>query len=61
MAVVLLSNICIRRNDPCKPRWKIIVDDTESIESDRTQHRNCPSKSMETAHKIYNWLWEQKV
>ena len=63
VAVVLLYNICIHRNDPCKPRWRSSVADIELIdtESDRIQHRNCQNKSMETAHKISNWLWEQKV
>ena len=38
MVVVLLYNICIHRNDPCKPRWRLSVDDVELIdtESDRT-------------------------
>ena len=63
MAVVLLHNISIRRNDPCKPRWRLSVDDIELIdtESDSTQPRNCQSKSIKEAHKISNWLWEQKV
>ena len=63
MAVILLHNICIHGNDPCKPRWRSSVDDIELTdrESDKTQYRNCQNKSMETAHKICNWLWEQKV
>ena len=63
MAVVSLHNICIGRNDPCKPRWGLSVDDIEliNIESDRTQHRNCQNKSMETTHKFSNWLREQNV
>ena len=62
MAVVLVQ-ICIHRKDSCKPRWRLSVDYIEltDTESDRTQHRNCQNKSMETAHKICNWLWEQKV
>ena len=63
MAVILLHDICIHGNDPCKPRWRSSVDDIELTdrESDKTQYRNCQNKSMETAHKICNWFWEQKV
>ena len=34
MAVVLMHNICIHRNDPCKPRWRLNVDDIELIETE---------------------------
>ena len=29
MATVLLHNLCIHTNDPCKPRWKIGVENLE--------------------------------
>ena len=29
MATVLLHNLCIHTNDPCKPRWKIDVENLE--------------------------------
>ena len=42
-ATVLLHNIFIHRNDPCKPRWRLSIDDIELIDTElgRTQHRNC--------------------
>ena len=27
MAILLLHNICVHRNDPCKPRWRLSLDD----------------------------------
>ena len=37
----------IHRNDPCKPRWRLSVDDIELIdtESDRAKHKNCQNKA----------------
>ena len=32
MAGVLLHNICIHRNDPCKPRWRLDVDHLELVD-----------------------------
>ena len=42
-ATALLHNIFIHRNDPCKPRWRLSIDDIELIDTElgRTQHRNC--------------------
>ena len=55
MAVVLLHNICVYSNDPCKPRRKLSLNDIELIDTDQTrQNRNCQNKSMETAHKTSN-------
>ena len=61
MAVVLV-HICIHRKDSCKPRWRLSVDYIEltDTESDRTQHRNCQNKSMETAHKILTGCGNKK-
>ena len=62
MAVALLHRTCIHRNDPCKPRRILSLDDIELIdtESDRTQHRNCQNKSMETAHKTLTGCGNKK-
>ena len=54
MAVVLLNDTCVHRNDPCKPKWRLSIDDIKFIDTDadRTQHRNCQNKSMKTAMKL---------
>ena len=31
MVCVLLHNLCISRNDPCNPRWKLHVDDVDDV------------------------------
>ena len=31
MACVLLHNLCIARQDPCNPRWKLHVDEPSLV------------------------------
>ena len=31
IASVLLHNLCIARQDPCKPRWKLHVDELSLV------------------------------
>ena len=39
MAVVLLHNICVYSNDPCKPRRKLSLNDIELIDTDQTEDK----------------------
>ena len=32
MARIMLHNLCIERNGPCEPRWKLEVKDIELFE-----------------------------
>ena len=41
IASVLLHNLCIARQDPCKPRWKLHVDELSLVERNipRTENK----------------------
>ena len=56
MACIMLHNLCIERNDPCEPRWKLEVKDIELFEKPlkRTEDSN---ESNLNRTKISNWLW----
>ena len=53
MAVLLLHNVCIHRNDSYKPRWRLSVSDTELIdaESDWTQTEIVKTKAWKEPTK----------
>ena len=52
MVCITLHNICIDRNDPCKPRWRLEVDELNLIRgSGHTGDGNA------TRQVIANWLW----
>ena len=40
MACILLHNICIFRNDPCKPRWRLKVEELNLIRGNGEQSNN---------------------
>ena len=56
MACIMLHNLCIERNDPCEPRWKLEVKDIELFEKPlkRTEDSN---ESNLNRTEISNWLW----
>lgn len=62
MAGVLLHNICIHRNDPCKPRWRLDADHLEliDIQTERGESRDSKRLSNETSEKIKEWLWNNQ-
>ena len=40
MAGVPRHNICIHMHDPCKPPWKLIVEDFEFIDQQVSRQEN---------------------
>ena len=52
MACILLHNICIHQNDPCKPRWQLEVKELNLI-------RGCGQVVVAEGVRgiISNWLW----
>jgi len=60
MAAVVLHNICIYRNDPCKPRWKLKVSNFElqNFATQREEGRHSKQESYEVSRKIMDWLWD---
>ena len=62
MAGVVLHNLCIHMDGPCKPRWKLIVEDFELIDQQvtRQENRDSKQKSCDISRKISEWLWSQQ-
>ena len=58
MAWVMLHNLCIARNDPSNPRWRLTVEELELHSADIPRHQD-NVESNTNATKIANWLWEQ--
>ena len=58
MACVLLDDLCIARQDPCNPRWKLHVDKLSLVERNipRTENKG---QSQEIVSKIAEWVWIQ--
>ena len=56
MVCVLLHNLCIARNDPCNPRWKLHVDELGIIAGNVHRGEN-KEESRQIANKISDWLW----
>lgn len=61
MATVLFHNICIYKNDPGKPHWRLDVEHLELVNHDTLQLESRDSKrqSMWTYRKISEWLWNK--
>ena len=55
MACAMLHNVCIVRNDPCKPRWRLTVDKLE-LNCNNFSRQQSNRESNENATKIANWL-----
>ena len=58
MACVMLHNLCIARNDPYNPRWRLTVEELE-LNSAYVRRHQSNSESNRNATKIVNSLWEQ--
>ena len=54
MTCILLHNICIAKNDPCNPRWKLKVDELNLVRGNATQ----PDDPDAIKTTITNWLWK---
>ena len=56
MACILLHNICIARNDPCKPRWRL---DVKRLHLIRKRFRGEVRGEADSVRaKIAKWLWD---
>ena len=56
MVSVLLHNLCIAKNDPCNPRWKLTVEELSLIQKNVTRHES-KAKAKNIAEKISEWIW----
>ena len=59
MVAVLLHNICIYKNDPCKPSWRLDVEHLVFVNDGTLQPESIDSKrqNIEISQKISEWLW----
>ena len=56
MACIVLHNICIARNDPCNPRWKLEVNKLHLIRKATKRTKN-KRLVQEIRNRIAEWLW----
>ena len=56
MACIMLHNICIELNDPCKSRWKLDVQNIDLIEKSVRRGEDSQESNLNRT-KIPNWLW----
>lgn len=54
MACIALDNLCIKRNDPCNPRWRLQVGELNLIRDSNTQATDGDT----TRETISQWLWD---
>ena len=57
MTCITLHNICIHRDDPCKPRWRLDVNQLNLLRGNAGQ-TGADSDQIKTT--ITNWLWNLK-
>ena len=55
MACIMLHNLCIELNDPCKPRWKLDIQNIDLIEKSVMQDEDNQELNLNRT-KISNWL-----
>ena len=53
MTCILLHNICVHRNDPCKPRWRLEVNQLNLIRGSG----QAANAAEDVRSIISNWLW----
>ena len=58
IVMVMLHNLCILRNDPCNPRWRLTMEELKLNSADIPRHQT-NIESNANATKLPNWLWEQ--
>ena len=56
MACIALHNICIHKNDPCNPRWKLEVNKIHLIGM-HTKRIKVKRLSQKIRQRITRWLW----
>lgn len=56
MTCIALHNICIHRCDPCKPRWRLDIQELNLIRNGST----VDADSDTSKEIIANWLWDIK-
>ena len=56
MACIALHNICIEKNDPCKPRWRLEVKKLHLIHSQGNKEKTT-TQAHEVRSRITHWLW----
>ena len=54
---ILLHNLCIAMKDPCKPRWRLRVQELQLDDFifDRQENKK---ESANISKKITEWIWE---
>ena len=57
MACIALHNLCIEKNDPCQPRWRLEVKKLNLIRSRGNTERNT-TQADQVRSNITNWLWD---
>ena len=62
MAVVLLHNICVYSNDPCRPRRKLNLNEIELIDTDQTEDKTeiVKTKAWRQLAKLLNSCGNKK-
>ena len=53
MTCIVLHNICIHRNDPCKRRWRLEVNELSLVRG-----TGQGGDAGTTREAIGNWLWQ---
>ena len=57
MTCVMLHNLCIAKCNPCKPRWRLTVEQLDLSNRDILCQPN-KKESNENASGVADWLWE---
>ena len=56
MACIALHNICISRDDPCSPRWRLEIENLHLIRRSGNGEQDYEADQVRT--RITNWLWD---
>ena len=56
MACIALHNICIARDDPCSPRWRLDIENLLLIRKRGNGEQDNEADQVRT--RITNWLWD---
>ena len=59
MACITLHNICIKRADPCLPRWQLEI---QKLELTRKPTKRFEDKTLsnKVRDKVKDWLWSSR-
>ena len=56
MACIALHNICIARDDPCRPRWRLDIEKLHLIRKRGSVEQD--GEADQVRERITNWLWD---